>query len=482
MVPTMNSRTKTPPTSVLILAAGLGKRMYSSLPKVLVPVCGRPMLFQILDRLSEVAPGTRVQIVVGHQKEMVMESVKAESFELNIDFVEQSEQKGTGHAVKCAMESSWGKASVLKKENVLVLPGDLPLITSELLKEMLEPLKRGSAMKLLTATLSDPTGYGRIVRKGKKGAVLRIVEEKDASPREKLIQEVGVSIYTFNSQFLSTGVAGLKNNNAQKEYYLTDLIANAVSKKRTIETSVWDNSEDVRGVNNPYELSLAGDILNARVIKSHALKGVRFISPASCRVEPGVQIEADVTVYPGVILEGKTRIGSGTILGPNVFLKNMVIGHQVEIKAGTYAEDSVVEDQVKLGPYAHLRPESLVKNGAKIGNFVELKKAVIGEKTSISHLSYLGDAVVGNRVNIGCGFITCNFDGRVIDGSRKHKTTIEDDVFVGSDCQTVAPVTLKRGSFVASGSTITETVEEDSLAIARTRQVNKPGYAKKLKG
>ena len=476
----MSPITKISP-SIIILAAGLGKRMHSSLPKVLIPVCGRPMIFQILDRLAEVSPNSRVALVVGHQKERVMEEVMAQNYALQISFIEQSEQKGTGHAVKCAMESDWGRMAVERKETVLVLPGDLPLVTSALLKEMLEPLKRGSAMKLLSAILADPFGYGRIVRKGKKGSVLRIVEEKDATLREKLIQEVGVSIYSFQAQFLSNGVSALKNQNAQKEYYLTDLVGMAVSKKRTIETSVWDAPEDVRGVNNPYELALAADILNSRVIRDHAVNGVRFMDLSSCRIEPTVQIEKDVTIYPGVILEGKTRIGTGTVIGPHVYLKNMNVGSGCEIKAGTVGEDSIVGSEVKLGPYAHLRPESEVKSHAKIGNFVELKKSIIGEKTAISHLSYVGDAVVGARVNIGCGFVTCNYDGRVIEGSRKHKTVIEDDVFVGSDCQAVAPVTLKRGSFVASGSTITETVEEDSLAIARSRQVNKAGYAKKLR-
>jgi len=282
--------------SIIILAAGLGKRMHSALPKVLIPVCGRPMIFQILDRLAEVSPNSRVALVVGHQKERVIEHVTAQKYPLQISFVEQAEQKGTGHAVKCAMESDWGRIAVERKETVLVLPGDLPLVTSALLKEMLEPLKRGSAMKLLTAILSDPFGYGRIVRKGKKGAVLRIVEEKDATLREKLIQEVGVSIYSFQAQFLSNGVSALKNQNAQKEYYLTDLVGMAVSKKRTIETSVWDSPEDVRGVNNPYELSLAADILNSRVIRDHALNGVRFIDLSGCRVEPTVKIEKDVTV------------------------------------------------------------------------------------------------------------------------------------------------------------------------------------------
>jgi bifunctional UDP-N-acetylglucosamine pyrophosphorylase/glucosamine-1-phosphate N-acetyltransferase len=472
----MPSKQSSSNAAVIILAAGLGKRMASSLPKVLVPVCGKPMLFHILDRVAAELPGARVAVVVGYQKEKVIELTNAQNFNLEIDFVEQPEQKGTGHAVKCAMVSPWGKKIVDAKANVLVLPGDLPLLTTELVRDMAEPLKRGSAMKLLTANLADPFGYGRIIRKGKKGAVQRIVEEKDATQREKLVQEVGLSIYTFQAQFLATGVESLKPNNAQKEYYLTDLVSHAVQKKRAIETLTWENSEDVRGVNNPYELSLAGEILNSRVVKQHALSGVRFICLKTCRVEPTVKISPDVTIYPGVNLEGSTEIGAGTTLGPNVFLRNVKIGERCEIKAGTYAEDSTVAAEVKLGPYAHLRPETSIGKGAKIGNFVELKKAKIGEKTAISHLSYVGDAEVGARVNIGCGFVTCNYDGK-----NKHKTIIEDEVFVGSDCQTVAPVTLKKRSYIASGSTITDTVEEDALAIARSRQVNKPGYAKKIR-
>jgi len=256
----MSSAKSSSHTSVIILAAGLGKRMYSSLPKVLVPVCGRPMLFNSLLQLESVIPHAHVAIVVGHQKEKVIEQVSQQNFKLKIDFIEQPEQKGTGHAVKCAMASEWGKRAVAQKENVFVLSGDLPLLSAELVKEMSEPLKRGTAMKLLTAVLEDPTGYGRIVRKSKKGPVVRIVEQKDANQREKEINEVGLSIYTFQAQFLASGVDSLKNNNAQKEYYLTDLVQMASSKKRDIETRVWESVDDVRGVNNPYELSQAGDI------------------------------------------------------------------------------------------------------------------------------------------------------------------------------------------------------------------------------
>jgi bifunctional UDP-N-acetylglucosamine pyrophosphorylase/glucosamine-1-phosphate N-acetyltransferase len=477
----MSSSKVSSKTSVIILAAGLGKRMHSSLPKVLVPVCGRPMLFNSLLQLESVLPLSHVAIVVGHQKEKVIEEVTAQKFKLKIEFIEQSEQKGTGHAVKCAMSSDWGKRAVTNKENVFVLSGDLPLLSAELVKEMSEPLKRGAVMKLLTAVLKEPFGYGRVVRKSKVGPVVRIVEEKDASAREKLIQEVGLSIYTFQAQFLVSGVESLKNNNAQKEYYLTDLIQIASSKKRVIDTHIWENVDDVRGVNNPYELSQAGDILNSRIIREHALNGVRFVSLSNCRVEQTVKIASDVCICPGVILEGSTEIESGVCIGANVVLSNVKVGANAEVKAGTYAEDSVIGENVKIGPYAHLRPESSVGKNSKIGNFVELKKTTIGEETSVAHLSYLGDADVGSHVNIGCGFVTCNFDGRVIDGQRKHKTTIEDNVFVGSDCQTIAPVTLKKGSYVASGSTITEEVPSDALAIARSRQVTKPGYAKKLK-
>jgi bifunctional UDP-N-acetylglucosamine pyrophosphorylase/glucosamine-1-phosphate N-acetyltransferase len=476
-----NSKAAVTKTSENILSPGQGTRMCSSLPKVLVPVCGRPMLFSSLSQLELAAPNARVAIVVGHLKEMVTEKVRAQKFKLQIDFIEQSEQKGTGHAVKCVMASEWGKRAVASKENIFVLSGDLPLLSAELVKEMCEPLKRGAAMKLLTAVLNEPSGYGRIVRKSKMGEVLRIIEEKDATGREKLLQEVGLSIYTFQAQFLAAGVESLKNNNAQKEYYLTDLVQIASSKKRPIDTRIWDNVDDVRGVNNPYELSQAGEVLNSRIIREHALNGVRFVSLSNCRVEQTVNIASDVHICPGVILEGTTEIASGAIIGANVVLSNVKVGARAEVKAGTYAEDSVIGDDAKIGPYAHLRPESNVGKKAKIGNFVELKKANIGEGTSISHLSYVGDAEVGAGVNIGCGFVTCNFDGRVIDGQRKHKSIIEDDVFIGSDCQVVAPITLKKGSYIASGSTVTDDVPADALVIARTRQVTKEGYAKKLR-
>lgn len=468
---------------VIILAAGQGKRMRSSLPKVLHEIGGKPMIFHILSHVKKVVPEAMISVVVGHHREQVEAAIldNPEFAKLKITFVHQAEQKGTGHAARCVMDSAWGDQAVKSKSSVLVLPGDLPLITPELVRQMLEPLAKGDALRLMTCTLSEPTGYGRVVRRGKKGAVLRIVEERDASVREKEIHEVAVSIYTFQSSFLRYGLQRLSNKNSQGEYYLTDLVAQASRTGKKIDVLHWGSHEDLRGVNDPWELAQASTILNERCVRGWALQGVKFNSPLTTWIDLSVEIEEDARIDQGVILCGTTRVSRGAHIGPRCILKNVTVGENAVIRAGTVAEDSTIGAEAAVGPYAHLRPGSQVGAHAKIGNFVELKKTKIGENTSVAHLSYLGDAEVGKNVNIGCGFVTCNFDGRVIEGERKHRTIIEDQVFLGSDCQTVAPVRIGRGAYVASGSTITENVEAESLAIARARQVNKPGYAKKLR-
>lgn len=457
--------------------------MKSPLPKVLHSAGGQPLLFHILDRVLEVFPSSTIGIVVGHGREQVETAVREEARykTASIDFLVQKEQKGTGHAARAAMDSDWGKRVLKDKRSVMVLPGDLPLLTSELVRQVGEPLGRAAAMRLLTCELPDPTGYGRVIRKGRQGAVLRIVEEKDANLREKAVCEVAASIYLFHGQFLSAGLARLSNKNAQGEYYLTDLVSQASRAKKTIEVLKWADEEDLRGVNDPWELGLAQQLLNRRIVRHWAREGVFFRDVSSVWVDSTAQIGPGASVGPGSWIRGKTVIGAGVEIGANVVIRDCRIEDGAEIRHGSVMEDSVVEKKAKLGPYAHLRPESIVGTGAKIGNFVELKKTRIGADTSVAHLSYLGDAEVGARVNIGCGFVTCNFDGRVIDGSRKHQTIIEDDVFMGSDCQTIAPVQVGKGAYVASGSTITEDVPPESLAIARSRQVTKPGYAKKLK-
>lgn len=485
------SKPKTPPPSsaFLILAAGLGKRMKSTLPKVLHEVCGEPMLVALLRSVATADAAAEIGVIVGHGREKVEDAVRAaiaadaRLAKLRVEFLLQAEQRGTGHAVGAAMATAWGNRRVAARQPVVILPGDSPLIPPALVEAMGAPLEKSSVLRLLTCVLPDPKGYGRIVRAGGKaaGAVLRIVEEKDASAKERAIGEVGASIYAFDSDFLATTLPKLTTKNAQGEYYLTDLVGLAAKAKKRIATLAWTNPEDVRGVNDLWELSLAERALQLRIVEAHARNGVRFLDPWSVAVEAGVKIGDGVRIHRGVVLRGETTIGDGADIGSNAVLRSCRVGANVEIKAGCYAQDSIIEAGAKVGPYAHLRPGSRVGREAKIGNFVELKQAAIGEKTSIAHLSYVGDARIGARVNVGCGFITCNFDGRTKNGSRKHVTVIEDDCFIGSDVQTIAPVTIGRGAYVASGSTITRDVEPEALAIARSRQENRPGYAKRLR-
>lgn len=450
--------------------------MKSELPKVLHELAGQPMIFHVLDNVRDALPSATICIVVGHGRELVESAIRGnpEYSGLDLHFAHQSEQRGTGHAARCAMDSPWGDTVVRRKLSTLVLPGDLPLISAELIRQTAAGLGRGAVMRILSTTLQDPSGYGRIVRRGKSGPVLRIVEEKDATLREKELREVGTSIYLFQSGFLKPGLGRLSNKNAQGEYYLTDLVAQASRSKRKIDVLTWSDPQDLRGVNDPWELSQAGRLLNGRIVRSWARRGVKFTDPESTWVDARVQFEGAAEVLPNVLLQGTTQVGEGAKIGPHAVLKNVRIGAAALIKAGTVAEDAIIGARAQIGPYAHLRPGSDVGEECKVGNFVELKKARLGRKTSVSHLSYLGDAEVGARVNIGCGFITCNYDGKT-----KSVTVIEDDVFMGSDCQAVAPVKIGKGAYVASGSTITTDVESGALAIARSRQVNKPGYARK---
>jgi len=457
--------------------------MLSPLPKVLHEMGGKPLLFHVLKQVHLVAPHASVGVVVGHGREQVETFVRSEPGlkGMNIEFILQSEQRGTGHAARCALDSAWGEARVREKAPVLVLPGDLPLISSDLIRQMLAPLNKRQALRLLTCELPEPTGYGRVVRRAKSGPVLRIVEEKDASPKEKDIREVAASIYLFQSGFLQVSLRRLSNLNAQGEYYLTDLVSHAVKAKKEVDVLRWKVAEDLRGVNDPWELAQASQIMNERINRAWSRKGVKFIDPWTTRVDVTVQLEEGVTLYPGTILMGTTRLGKGVTIGSQVVLKNVWVGDHATVKTGTVAEQARIGEQAQVGPYAHLRPDADVGAKAKIGNFVEIKNSKIGESTSVAHLSYVGDAEVGRNVNIGCGFVTCNFDGRIIDGKKKHKTIIEDEVFLGSDCQAVAPLRIGKGAFIASGSTLTENVGPGDLAIARSRQVNKPGYAKKFR-
>jgi bifunctional UDP-N-acetylglucosamine pyrophosphorylase/glucosamine-1-phosphate N-acetyltransferase len=471
------------PWGVVVLAAGMGKRMRSSLPKVLHETGGQPLLFHILDRISEVSAQSPIAIVVGHGREKVESAVKSHVpySKLRITFIHQVEQKGTGHAARCAMDSAWGKELVKSKAPVMILPGDLPLIPASLVRELSQPLARLAALRLLTCELANPQGYGRVVRRGKRGGVLRIVEEKDANVREKEIKEVAASSYLFQSAFLAAGLTRISNKNAQGEFYLTDLIGQAVTSKKPIDVLLWENDQDLRGVNDPWELAQAQKITNERCIEHWSREGVRFSNPWSTQIDSRVVLAPEAEIQANVHLAGNTKIAARAVIGQGAVLKNVKVGESAQVKVGTIAEDSVIGANAQVGPYAHLRPGSMVGDHSKIGNFVELKKTKIGHHTSVAHLSYLGDAEVGDRVNIGCGFVTCNFDGRVIEGSRKHKTVIEDDVFLGSDCQVIAPIRIGKNSYIASGSTITHDVESGALAIARSKQTNKQGYAHRIR-
>lgn len=476
--------------AVIVLAAGLGKRMRSSLPKVLHEVGGRPLLFHVLGEIHRVFPDAEIALVVGHGREMIQKAVHetAPFSRQKITFIHQAEQRGTGHAARCAMDSVWGEARVSERASVLVLPGDLPLVTAELIRRVHEPLGSGESFRLLSCEMPDPTGYGRVIRKnpkgrtGKPGAIQRIVEERDADARAKRIREVATSIYSFDSAFLQSALRKLSSDNSQGEFYLTDVIEQAAKGRKKSSSLLWPDAQELRGVNDPWELAQAGRILNERTLRNWATaRGVKFVDPWNTRVDVTVELDEGVVVGPGACLSGSTRVEKGATLGPNVVLHDVRVGPGARVMAGTVAHQAEIGAEAQVGPYAHLRPESVVGARAKIGNFVELKKTRIGEHTSVAHLSYLGDAEVGRNVNIGCGFVTCNFDGRIIDGQRKHRTIIEDEVFLGSDCQAVAPVRIGRGAYIASGSTITEDVEAEALAIARSRQVTKPGYARRLR-
>ena len=448
--------------AAIILAAGKGTRMKSDLVKVMHPIGERPMISWPV-QVAKNAGANRIAVVVGHQAERVREFFSGDG---SITFAVQNDQLGTGHAVASAREALEGF-----KGTVLILCGDVPLLRQETLSSMLAAHdSRGAAITVLTTHLENPFGYGRVIKR-EGGRISRIVEEKDASSEEKEISEVNSGIYCVSSEFLFDAVSGLKNDNAQGEYYLTDIVKAAAEKNLLSLAYLTDESEEVMGVNDRVQLSVAASILRVRINRELMLSGVTMIDPSAVYIEAGVEIGPDSVIYPNVHIRGRSRLGKGCLVEPGVVIRDCVIGERVTIKAGSILSESQVGDEASIGPMAHLRPGSNLGAHVKIGNFVETKKIVMGEGSKASHLTYLGDAEIGSDVNIGCGTITCNYDG-----VRKHKTTIGDRVFVGSDVQLVAPVTIGSNSLIAAGTTVTMDVPPDSLAIARTPQVNKEGW------
>lgn len=448
--------------------------MKSPLPKVIHELGGVPMLELLLRELdcAMAALGdASFNIVVGHGREQVMAKVQglidAGGLKAPVRFTVQHEQKGTGHALKLALD---GGASPL----VAVFNGDLPLFTGEAFTQFLG-VHRGakSVASLISMVLPDGGAYGRVLRKGKVFA--GTVEYKDASAAQRKVREVNSGVYLFSRAFLDASLPKLSAKNKSGEYYLPDLFNLAIKGKKKALAHPLEDASLLTGVNNMAELAEAGRMLRERVNARWMVEGVQIVDPAATYIGPYVAFGRGCVVMPGAVIEGRSRFGDGVRIGPHCHLKDVEAAEGAVIRAGVVAEGARIGARCAVGPMAHFRPGTVIDEDAKIGNFVEIKASTIGAKTAVSHLSYVGDAQVGKRVNIGCGFVTCNYDGKA-----KHKSVIGDDVFIGSDSQVVAPITIAPGTYVGSGSTVTDSVTEPySLVIARTKQVTKPGYAKK---
>jgi bifunctional UDP-N-acetylglucosamine pyrophosphorylase/glucosamine-1-phosphate N-acetyltransferase len=447
---------------VCILAAGQSKRMQSKLSKVLHPLCGRPVLLHVLKAVEGLKPDT-VSVVLGHQRDQILETLGTRE----IDVVIQEEQKGTAHAL-----GEYLKQKPEIKGNVLVLNGDTPLVTSDLLRILVQGAQDQSAtLAFFTAELQDPTGYGRIFRKGNQ--VERIVEEADATPEQRKIHEINAGIYLFDIDSLRSWIPSVQPSNKQKELYLTDVVSLALEDRHKV-IAIRGKSEELIGINTRAELAQAAREMRRRINREWMLKGITMIDPETTYIDADVRLAADTVLYPNVHLEGECMIGGNVTIYPNCRIMNSWINVGCVVYENTSIDSAHLETGVKIGPFARVRPDTVLGVNVRIGNFVELKKTSVGDGTKANHLSYLGDAVIGKNVNIGAGTITCNYDGE-----KKHKTTIEDEVFVGSDTQFVAPITIGKGAYIAAGSSITEDVPPESLAIARSRQTIKEGWAKK---
>ncbi len=448
---------------VVILAAGLGTRMKSATIKVLHRAAGRPIIDYVIDLANQLADQPPV-LIVGHQRDAVQKSVGVRA-----RYAVQDQQLGTGHAV---LQASQILTSDLAGKKVLILSGDVPLTRIETLRSLIEEHERsGNALTLLTMRLENPGMYGRIVRDSGEG-VQRIVEAKDANDEEKKIDEVNAGIYVFDGRNLFEHLRGLSTDNAQGEYYLTDVLAVLRNAGERVGAMIVGDPVEALGVNSRAELATVEVEIQRRVVDTLMREGVTFRNPAAVVIDSSVKIGRDTVIYPFVTLEGSTTIGERCVVEPGVHLFNVTVGNDVHLKSGSVAEDAVIADEASVGPYAHLRPGTRLGRHVKVGNFVETKKAVFGEGAKASHLSYIGDAEVGADVNIGAGTITCNYDG-----VNKHKTVLEDGVFIGSDTQLVAPVTVGRGAYVGAGSTITKDVPADALALSRVPQKIVEGWA-----
>ncbi|MCD2347862.1 bifunctional UDP-N-acetylglucosamine diphosphorylase/glucosamine-1-phosphate N-acetyltransferase GlmU [Clostridium guangxiense] len=446
----------------LILAAGKGKRMKSDLPKVLHKVCGKEMVNIVIDTMKKSGIDD-VNVIIGKGAELVEEATKKQ----NVSYSFQKEQLGTGDAVKCAREFLKGK-----KGTVAIFTGDAPLITESTVKKTLEFHEVGGyAATVLTSIVDDPEGYGRIIR-NKDGSLKKIVEHKDCNEEELCVKEINSAMYCFDIENLLNNLDKINNNNAQGEYYLTDVIEILESQGKKVG-AISVPFEQTLGINSRVQLSEVAQIMKKRINNFHMENGVTIIDPNNTYIGLDVEIGSDTIIYPGNVLEGNTVIKGNCTLYPNSRIDNSVIEKGVTIQSSVIL-DSHVGENTTVGPYAYIRPESKVGNNVRIGDFVEIKKSTIGDGTKVSHLTYIGDAEVGGNCNFGCGTVVVNYDGK-----EKHKTIIGNHSFIGCNTNLVSPVTVEDNTYIAAGSTITDKVPEGAFAIARARQVVKEGWTKK---
>lgn len=447
----------------VVLAAGQGTRMKSKLYKVLHPILGQPMIHYVLKAL-QTTDVTRNITIVGHGANEVIEKVGNRT-----EFVIQEEQLGTAHAVLQAED-------LLKDEEgtTIVVCGDTPLITGETYERLFEFHENSkSAATILTTRVESPFGYGRVVRND-AGNVARIVEEKDANETEAEINEINTGTYCFDNQALFKALKSVNNDNAQNEYYLTDVIEILKNEGHKVSALLTEDADETIGINDRVVLAEAEGIMKRRINETHLRNGVSIIDPDNTYIGPDVTIEQDVTIYPGSIITGITHIDQDAVIGPNTEISNCQVGKGSLIRQSV-VNDSKIGNDADIGPFSHIRPETVIGNDVKVGNYVEVKKSKIGDHTKLAHLSYIGDATIGKNVNFGCGAITVNFDGK-----DKHHTEIGDNVFVGCNTNLIAPVKLEDNSFIAAGSTITKDVPSGALAIERGVQTNKENYVSKL--
>lgn len=450
----------------LILAAGKGTRMKSERAKVLHTLCGKPMLRMVYDAVAALQP-EEIIVVIGQDADRVRELLDG----CRATFVTQAQQLGTGHAVMAARQEL-----AKRKGSVLILFGDAPRIRTETLRRLAEHHQASNAdMTLLTVQAADPFGYGRIIRDN-AGRVRGIVEEKDAAESQKKITEVNPSFYCIRISSLLAALDQIRNQNAQKEYYLTDMLEIQVRSGAKVESVEHDDFEELRGINSRAELAQLAAALRAEKNRALMAAGVTLLDPERTYIDLDVEIAKDVTVYPAVTLQGSTRIGEGSAIHSGTRIADSRIGAGVAVLDCCLITESTVGDGATIGPFAHLRKQSAIGSHCRVGNFVEVKKSCLGAGTKAAHLAYLGDAEIGAEVNIGAGTITCNYDG-----VRKHPTIIEDGAFIGTASQLVAPVRVGKGAYVAAGSCITEDVPPESLAIARSRQTVKEGWVRRRK-